>query len=433
MTRSRIDDGDRDEALLRARLADAEETLQAIRQGAIDALVIEDGGGNRIYTLHSAEEPYRVLVEQMQEGAVVLTAAGNITYANARFAALVGEPLETLIGTEIHRFVADTDREAFASLLKSGHGRQRGTLTIAGASLDVSLSVSTTAAAGGDHLNLIVTDLRELLEAQGSRERAERDNRTKDEFLAMLSHELRNPLGAISSATGVLELTQEAGTAAARAADVIKRQVAHIKHLIEDLLDVERVVSGKLRLQRQPLDLAQTVQRLMAVFMTDARFDWRLDIAGESLWADVDAVRIEQVLTNIVTNAVKYTPPGGRIAVALRAEGAHVVLSVEDSGLGISPRLLPYVFDMYMQADRTLDRAAGGLGIGLGLVQRLIALHGGTIDATSKGEGCGSKFTVRLTRIPAIVVDAAIAPAAHRREFDGYLAKPVDPNFSRAG
>ena len=160
------------------------------------------------------------------------------------------------------------------------------------------------------------------------------------------------------------------------------------------------MVSGKIRLNRQPLDLAEAVRRAVATFTGDARLDRHIDVSTEPVWIDGDAVRIEQVLTNIVTNAVKYTPPGGRIRVALRADGADAVLSVEDSGFGISPALLPFIFDMYVQADRTLDRARGGLGIGLALVRRLVELHGGTIDASSEGEGHGSRFTVRLRQIP---------------------------------
>ena len=147
--------------------------------------------------------------------------------------------------------------------------------------------------------------------------------------------------------------------------------------------------------------MAEAVRRAVATFTGDARLDRRIDISTEPVWVDGDAVRMEQVLTNIVTNAVKYTPPGGRIRVTLRADGDDAVLTVEDSGFGISPELLPFIFDMYVQADRTLDRARGGLGIGLALVRRLVELHGGSVTASSAGEGHGSTFTVRLKQIPS--------------------------------
>lgn len=401
---------------LRARLAESEAMLRAIRQGEIDALVVEGAGGNQVYTLHSAEEPYRNLVEQMQEGAVVLTRRGDILYSNARFAALVGEPLESVVGSRIDRFVNASDRDDFETLLGAGSGRRRSHLigSDSGA-VEVSLSLTTTVSATGDRLNLIVTDLSELLEANSSRDRAERDSRTKDEFLALLAHELRNPLGAISNAVRVLELTHVEGEPATRAHEVIARHVSHIAHLIDDLLDVERVVSGKIRLNRQPLDMAEAVRRAVATFAGDARLDRCIDISTEPVWVDGDAVRLEQVLTNIVTNAVKYTPPGGRIRVTVRADGSDAVLNVEDTGFGISPRLLPFIFDMYVQADRTLDRAQGGLGIGLTLVRRLVELHGGTIVASSEGEGHGSRFTVRLRRIPAASKSAGLSFPPERR------------------
>ena len=389
---------------LRARLAEAEEMLRAIRQGEIDALVVEGIDGNQVYTLHSAEQPYRDLVEQMQEGAVVLTAGRDILYSNARFAALVGEPLESVVGSRIDRFLNASGRDDFEALLRAGSGRCRGSLIgpDSGA-FEVSLSLTTTMSASGERLNLIVTDLRELLEANSNRDRAEHDSRTKDEFLATLAHELRNPLGTISNAVRVLEATHAEGEPAARAHEVIARQVGHISHLISDLLDVERVISGKIRLDRQPLDMAEAVRRAVATFTGDARLDRDIDVSTEPVWVDGDAMRLEQVLTNIVTNAVKYTPPGGRIRVTLRADDGDAVISVEDTGFGISPRLLPFIFEMYVQAAGTLDRAKGGLGIGLTLVRRLVELHGGTIVASSDGEGLGSRFTIRLKQIPSEV------------------------------
>ena len=403
---------------LRVRLTEAEDMLRAIRHGEIDALVVEGAAGNQVYTLHSADEPYRTLVEQMQEGAVVLTRGGDILYANARFAALVGEPLESVVGSRVDRFVHPSDRDDFELLLRAGTGRRRSSLIgqDSGA-FEVSLSLTTTPSTHGDRLNLIVTDLRELLAANNNRERAERDSRSKDEFLAMLAHELRNPLGAISSAVSVLALTPAEGMAATRAHEVIARQVGQISHLINDLLDAERVVSGKIRLSRRPLDMAEAVRRAVATFAGDARLDRDIDIGPEPVWIDADPVRLEQVLTNILINAVKYTPAGGQIRVALRTDGPDAVLSVEDTGFGISPEVMPFIFDMYVQADRTLDRARGGLGIGLPLVRRLVELHGGTVVASSAGEGHGTTFTLRLKQVPSArtSADTSFPPSRHAK------------------
>ena len=402
---------------LRMRLAESEEMLRAIRHGEIDALVVDGAAGKQVYTLHSADEPYRNLVEQMQEGAVVLAVDGDILYSNARFAMLVGERLESLVGSRFDRFVNASDQHDFEAFLKDGSGRRRSRLIRSDAgAFEVSLSLTTTGPTNGDRrLNLIVTDLSELLAAHRNRDRAERDSRTKDDFLAMLGHELRTPLGAISNAGRVLELTPAGGEPAIRAHQVIARQVGHISHLINDLLDVERVVSGKIRLNRQPLDLADAVRRAVAAFTGDAGSDRRIDVATEPVWVDFDAVRLEQVLTNIVANAVKYTPAGGHIQVKIRADGGDAVFSVEDNGLGISPRLLPFIFDMYVQADRTLASAQGGLGIGLTLVRRLVELHGGTIVASSGGEGHGSKFLVRLKQVSPLGTSPSLSVPLERR------------------
>ena len=401
---------------LRVRLAEAEEMLRAIRHGEIDALVVEGAGGNQIYTLHSADEPYRNLVEQMQEGAAVLTRRGHILYANARFAALVGEPLQSVHGSQFGRFVHPSDKCDVETLLGAGNGRGRCRLLGSGSgAFEVSLSLTTTSSAHGDRRNLIVTDMTELLEAHSTRDRAEHDSRMKDEFLALLAHELRNPLGAISAAAKVLELRRAEDRPETRAHDVIARQVDHITQLIDDLLDIERVNSGKIRLSRRPLDLADVVRRAAETFAAGTGLDRHIDVTTEPAWIDGDAVRIEQVLTNILTNAVKYTPPGGQIRVALRAEGADAVLSIEDSGFGISPSLLPFIFDMYVQADQTLDRARGGLGIGLALVRCLVELHGGTVDASSDGEGHGSTFTVRLRTISSAETPSDVSVLGERR------------------
>ena len=353
----------------------------------------------------------------MQEGAVVLGASGDILYCNARFAALVGEPIESVTGTRFDRFVRTADKPGFQALIGARSGRyQSQLLGPNGGTFEVHLSLTTTVSEGVDRLNLIVTDLRELHEAYSTRDRAERDSRMKDEFLAMLAHELRNPIGAINSAVQVLEVTHSGGEPETRARGVIVRQVGHLSHLIDDLLDVGRVVSGKIDLHRLPLDLAEAVHRAVSSVTGDAGPDRQIDISTEPVWVNGDAIRLEQVLTNMLTNAIKYTPAGGRIRVELRGDGPDAVVTVEDTGVGIPPDLLPHIFDMFIQGDRTLDRARGGLGIGLTLVRRLVELHGGTITAASDGEGHGSRFSVRLPQIAAPEAPARIASPDTRAE-----------------
>jgi signal transduction histidine kinase len=391
---------DEPEALY-ARLAEAEDTLRAIRQGEVDALVVEGPEGSRVYTLESADEPYRMLVEQMHEGAVVLTNGGHVLYANARFAALAGEPLKSVVGTCFDRFLLPSDRSEFKSLLRSRSGWRRCTLISSGSGqFDVRLSLNTTSPASGAQLNLVVTDLTELHAAHSGRERAERESRTKDQFLTLLAHELRSPLGAIAHSSQALERTHAGGQRIALHA-IIARQVQHVSRLVDELLDVERVVAGKIRLDRRPLDIAAVVRRAVAVCAGDPSSDLRISVSTEPLWIDADAGRLQQVLTNVVGNAMKYTPSGGRVSVTVCGDGGDAVITVEDSGLGISAKLLPFIFDLYVQADRTLDHAKGGLGIGLALVRRLVELHGGTVSAASDGEGRGSTITIRLKQLPS--------------------------------
>ena len=246
-------------------------------------------------------------------------------------------------------------------------------------------------------------------QAQQARQQAETANRMKDEFLAMLAHELRNPLAAISSASALLDMVagQRLGEGSeqgpgAHARAVIRRQVGHMAHLTDDLLNVGRVMTGKIDLKRVPIELATTVSAAVRTLRSTGQLDGhRVDVDVEPVWVNADAARLEQVITNLISNAVKYTPVGGAVRIRLRAEDDHAVLRVADSGVGIEPELLPHVFDLFVQGKRSLDRSQGGLGIGLTLVRRLTELHGGTAQAHSDGPGRGAEFVVRLPSIDA--------------------------------
>jgi len=389
-------------AELSARLEEAEETLRAVSAGEIDAFIVQGPRGEQVYSLRSAEQPYRTLVEEMQEGAAILTVAGDIVYCNRQFASLVGIPLEDVIGRPLDRFLSGGDRLAFAMLRRAGSGKCRARLLGAsGRAVDVYLSLSASKSEDeSERLNLIVTDLSALLDAQSGRDRAEQESQAKDEFMAMLAHELRNPLSAISAAVQVLEASNGQDSPALRARSIIGRQVHHLARLVDDLLDVGRVMTGKIALDRRPIDFADLVHRAVAV-CGERQNGQRLEISSQGVWIDGDLVRMEQIVNNIVGNAVKYTPGGGSIRVRVYAEGGDAVLRVEDNGYGIAPELLPRVFDLFVQGERTLDRAQGGLGIGLTLVRRLVELHGGSVSALSEGPGRGSTFTVRLPKVAA--------------------------------
>jgi signal transduction histidine kinase len=250
----------------------------------------------------------------------------------------------------------------------------------------------------------------QLLEReQQARALAEAANRSKDEFLAMLGHELRNPLGAIANGARLLGATDEATRAHAR--DVIARQVEHLARMTDDLLDAARAMTGKIVLQRRPLDLAEAAARAVAALHASGRVGaHRLVERLEPAWVDGDPTRIEQVIANLLANAIKYTPAGGGISVSVAREGADAVLRVADEGIGMPPSLVERAFEPFVQGERPLDRSYGGLGIGLTLVRRLAELHGGSAGAASAGPGRGSTFTVRL---PALETPAkAAAPRA---------------------
>jgi signal transduction histidine kinase/DNA-binding NarL/FixJ family response regulator len=388
---------------LTERLEEAEETLRAVRSGEIDAFIVQGPKGEQVYALRSAEQPYRNLIEDMLEGAAILTADGDIAYCNKRFAELVTVPLEDVVGGAMERFISKTDRPAYRSLLAAGSGKRRAQLTRAdGRSIDVLLSFTTSISDADDieRRNLIITDLSELLVAQSGRDRAEQQSQAKDEFMAMLAHELRNPLSAITAAVQVLEAAKAHEGAASRARFIIGRQAQHLSRLVDDLLDVGRVVTGKIALDRRAIDFCDLVRRTAAVFK-EREAEHEFVVSTTPVWIDGDAVRIEQIVSNIIGNAVKYTPVGGKITVSLSVEADEAVLRVQDDGFGIAPDLLPRVFDLFVQGERTLDRSQGGLGIGLTLVRRLVNLHHGTVSVSSEGPNCGSSFTVRLPTVAA--------------------------------
>jgi signal transduction histidine kinase/ActR/RegA family two-component response regulator len=250
----------------------------------------------------------------------------------------------------------------------------------------------------------------------------ELSSQRKDEFLAKLAHELRNPLAPISTAAEMLKATQVDARTLARAREVIVRQVVHLTRLVDDLLDVSRLTQGKIVLSRTLLDLRSvlnvSVNAALALALPRKQ-TINVDTPGEPVWLEGDLVRLTQVVDNLLSNALKYSPTGSTVDVRLAVEDSTAVLTVRDEGIGIPPDMLERVFDVFVQGDESLDRAGGGLGLGLTLVRELAQLHGGTARAASAGPGTGSTFTVRLplsTARPEAAEEAveAAEPAAGR-------------------
>ena len=534
---------------LRARLAEAEQTIEAIRDGSVDALVVSTAEGDQIYALRTADRSYRHMIESVHEGAATLTDDGTVFYANRYLAELLEAPLERVISSSFGSWLAEP--EVFAAWLASfgpagGHLETR-LRNARGRSVPVYLALSRLEHGEGPGLVLVVTDLRaqkrheavlaseelsrsileqaadavvvcdergfvqqasesakrlcpagvlhrpfedafgvplpplpvHVMEAelgcgrpvpatvlmsarplrgpQGvsgvvvtltdiserkraeqaiqqlhlaerqAREDAEAASRAKDEFLAMLAHELRNPLFALRNA---VEVSRAGDDGRERALDIAARQVQQLARLIDDLFDMARVQRGRVELRREPLDLVQVVDR--AVEITRLAVERRghvLEIEiDEGLEVDADPDRLEQILVNLLSNAVKFTEPGGRIALTARREGSEAVVTVKDNGVGIEPELLSHVFELFAQGRMGLDRSAGGLGIGLTVTKRLVELHGGSVEARSEGPGQGAEFEIRLPVAERRTARRGRTRAAAERSDDSRRVLVVEDN-----
>jgi PAS domain S-box-containing protein len=256
-------------------------------------------------------------------------------------------------------------------------------------------------------------------------QRLQDQDRRKDEFLATLAHELRNPLAPVRHGLEILRLSKVSLEGAEKVRQMMERQLGHMVHLVDDLLDVSRVTSGKITLQRERVELRAVVQAAVETSrpgLEAGRHELWLELPPEPLWLEVDPTRLAQVLTNLLHNAAKYTPAGGQVWVRAVREGGQVVVSVEDTGVGLPKEMLTRIFDMFTQVGASLDRAQGGLGIGLTLVRKLVEMHGGTVKAASPGPGQGSTFFLRLPLLtleraptdPGLVRDEP-GPAVGRR------------------
>ena len=264
--------------------------------------------------------------------------------------------------------------------------------------------------------------VRERVEAElrVARAAAERESRAKDNFLAMLGHELRNPLAAIVNGAAVLDRFEARAEAESRSRTIIGRQAQHLSRLIDDLLDVSRIMSGKIALRREPVDLREVVRQCVESRYAAVSHAHRVSLVtdGRPVVVEGDPVRLEQIAGNLIDNAVKYSAPGEPIRVVARRENGEAVLSVEDRGIGLAAEMLESIFEPFTQTDVSLQRARGGLGLGLAVVKGLVEQHGGRVAAHSAGLGRGSEFVVRLplaAEAPAARPELAPAPSLPRR------------------
>ena len=383
--------------------------------------------------MRESEARLRAIFSGSLDGIVMVDDDGRYVEANPSACALFGLSKEELLGRRVPDFAEpgfpfDQAWQAFR-----GNGRSQGEFRLVrldGTARDVEFA-ATADVLPGRHVSVLrdVTE-RKRLEEEAQRhdkELVEADRR-KDEFLAMLGHELRNPLAPIRNALQLVRLShQEPRQEVRQAYDIIERQVENMVRLVDDLLDVGRITSGKIQLQMERIDLAIIVARAIegARPLIDARrHTLEVNLPEAPVPVEADPVRLAQVLWNLLNNAAKYTPDGGRITLEVE-RGEEAVVRIRDTGMGIAPEMLPRVFDLFTQMERTLDRAEGGLGLGLTLVRRLTEMHGGTVAATSAGEGQGSEFVVRLPVLPDVaptvrpakpaLAERRVAPVSGRR------------------
>ena len=267
------------------------------------------------------------------------------------------------------------------------------------------------------------------------------DDRRKNEFLAMLAHELRNPLAPIRNAVEILRRVGREGGDLGWANDVIARQVEQMVRMVDDLLDVSRITGGKIQLRMERVDAASIISQAVETsrpLIESRRHSLRVDLPPEPIWVEADRARLAQVLSNVLNNAAKYTGDGGRIDLTAAREGGDAIFRVRDTGIGIPPSMLSRIFDLFTQVDRSLDRSEGGLGIGLTLSRRLMEMHGGAVEARSEGPGRGSEFLLRLPAVhgpesrsePAAGSNGASADAAEPSRRSRVLI--VDDNVDSA-
>lgn len=390
---------------LRRRLAEAEDTLNAIRAGEVDAVVVDSLGESQIYTLESPDQPFRIFVEQMQEGALTLNGDGTIIYCNRFFADLIGRPVEQVRSQSIENFIA-SDQQGFRELFASAiEGVVHGESWLRGSQkepIPVQFAFNPLPPRDIRMYGLVVTDLTQrerakTLEAQ--RLAAEEAKSARDRFLAVVSHELRTPLNAILGWTQMLRRQNDAPTAFRRGLDVIERSAWTQAQLIDDLLDVSRILAGKLRLELRQIDLAEAIEGSIHSIQPSAdekSIKITTEMPEKALLIRGDKDRLLQIITNLLSNAVKFTPDTGSVNVSLSKAENYACVRVRDSGIGIPPGFLTRLFDLYQQIEGSTTRRRGGLGLGLAIVKELTELHGGQVIAESDGEGHGATFTVEF-------------------------------------
>ena len=374
----------------------------------------------------------RVLLASIGDAVIATDDRGTVTLLNPRAEQWTGWSAEQAVGQPVEnvlRFVNEESREPIASPFErairdnplSGFADHTVLIRKDGSERPIEESAAPIRADSGMVIGAVIV-LHDITERRRWEREIQQADRRKDEFLAMLSHELRNPLAPLRNAIFLLKRDKTDPATLDWALDMMERQVENMVRLVDDLLDVSRITRGKIDLQRSPVELTTVVERAVETarpLIDSRRHQLVVELPKQLIWLDADTLRLTQAFANLLNNAAKYTEPGGEIRLTAEQETGGVAVRVKDNGIGIEPDLLPQVFNLFTQADRALGRSQGGLGIGLTLVRSLIEMHGGTVSAASRGPGQGSEFTIHLpARAEQASTEeqaAATAPVVPRR------------------
>ncbi len=355
--------------------------------------------------LEAARDRYSELFDLAPTGYFSLDAKGRILEVNLVGAELLGVGRQLLAERKLQEFVAARHQDRFFSLLRNSFrypGRERCELEMErtdGSRFFAHMETAVAREDDGGQADQCLAAIVDITERRQAEEALREADRRKDEFLAVLAHELRNPLAPIRNAVAILKLKGTSDPTLQMAQDMIDRQLKHMVRLIDDLMDVSRITRGRLQLRRERIELAAVLEQALEASRP------HIDGAGHALTMTLpphpihlvgDPVRLAQVFLNLLNNACKYTERGGSIRLHAERDGQHVVVRVTDTGIGIPPEHLPGLFEMFSQAGADSERSQGGLGIGLSLARGLVQMHGGSIEARSEGQGAGSEFIVRL-------------------------------------
>jgi PAS domain S-box-containing protein len=363
-----------------------------------------------------SEVRYRRLFQMAKDGILILDAdTGKVIDANPFMTALLGYSHTEFLGKELWEIGLFRDinesRAVYRELQEKGYVRYENLPLESTSGHKVEVEFVSNVYGENNH-QVVQCNIRDITE-RSRLQRLTQDqaaaladlDRRKDEFLAMLSHELRNPLAPILNAALLLRLHSNRNRLHGienpilqQAASIIERQVGQLTRIVDELLEVSRITTGRIQLRQESIAIGVVAENALATvrsLIDQRKHELTLSLPAQAIWVHADAARLEQVVVNLLTNAAKYTDQGGQVWLTVQQEGEQAVLRVRDTGVGIAPEILPRIFDLFTQADRSLDRSQGGLGIGLALVQRLVEMHGGTV-AVSSALGQGSEFVVRL-------------------------------------